>query len=254
MTINFDGFEAPEGFPVDALKTPELTTFIDSYVSKQKETATTLVKEDLQKATTAKAMADEKLDKALEDLKAAKANPGNDNEKIAELERKVKSAKDDAKVEYGAQINSLTEQLEKNKDVIGGLEGQLQKTELTSYLRDGIAEYNAANKGVTVKQGAEDYLIEAGLSAYKKTESGDYRAYEGDQALTGNDGFMNRAEFITHLRKEPKYQIFFEQPSGGGAAGGDNKGGAIQPGAMGGSKEQRTASLANRFPDLPRAG
>lgn len=248
MPIDFSKFEAPEGVTPEVLANPQLIKYINDSIDKEKTAAVSLIDAKRNEAVTAKAISDQKIEDLQKKLEDASANPASDNDEVQKLRTQLKNAKEEATVEANAKLDALTKQLEDQKGATTQLEQKLDDEQLTSYLRDGIARYNAKFKGLAVEDGAEPHVISAAKQFYKKTDDGSFRAFEGEQAMTGSEGFISRVELMSKLRDEPQNAFFFKRPTGGGATGA-NGGGASQQ-KLAGNQKERTQALKNKFPEL----
>lgn len=62
---------------------------------------------------------------------------------------------------------------------------------------------------------------------------------------------VDRAKVVAHITESYPFLVDGNQSSGGGAPGGKTGGGAAK-GNLGGTKSERQAAIAARFPDLPK--
>jgi hypothetical protein len=225
MKFDFSGFKAPEGFPVEALNNPELNAFLDLASDKQLEVHKADYDERLNKLTRDKAISDDKLSGLQSKLDdAIKAGSGNDD--IDKIKAQLSRAKEEAALEYRGQIDALKKEKDDLLAENDKTKQALSDTELRHYLRSGLSEYNAKFESVKIRDGgAEDFLIEKAMKDWKKTQSGEYKAYNSDETpITSADGAITRADYFAGLRDKPETSFCFNQPTGGGATGG--KGGA----------------------------
>ncbi len=218
--LDFSKLEKPEGMTDDMLKNDKVQSFVQGLIDTQINAAVSVVKGQLETMTQAKAIADQKVEDVKGKLDAAlKAKPGDNNEHTAALE-------------------ALQTQLAEKDGAMKKLNASLDTADVTQYLNNEIAAYNAANPTVTIASGAESYILESALATFKKNDQGQILPFNGEAVLTGQNGFMTGAEFITKLRTEKPFA--FNKPAGGGASGGQN-GGA-------GSKEMTRADFAKLPP------
>ena len=220
--IDFSKCEKPEGMTDEMLADSKFQGFLKSHIEGQKDVAVSLLKEKLGTRDKTLAERDDEIKRVNKSLEEAKGFKKGENEEIDRLTEQLKTAKETVKIEMQAQIDAKQNALDESNQASEGYKKQLTKAEITQHLQAGIAAYNAENKTVPVQAGAEQHLVEAGLRVFKKTEDGAIRAFKGDEALTGKEGFMTGAEFIATQRESNPF--FFQQAQGGGAAGGNNGG------------------------------
>lgn len=226
MKFDLTGFQAPEGFPKDALSSPELLAYLDEVSDKQLAVHTTDFTEKMNAATTAKAIADQKTADIQAKLdEAIKAGSGDAD--IDKVRAQLAKQKEESALEYRAQIDAIKAENETLKKDNETTKQTLEKTELKHFLRSGLSEYNTKYEAVAIRDGgAEDFLIDKSLGNWKKSESGEYKAYHSDGTpMTGADGPITKADYFAGLRDKPETAFCFNQPTGGGATGA-NGGGA----------------------------
>jgi len=222
MPIDFTTFKTNEAITSEILGNSDLVNFINVAMDADKSK----ISNDLNAATTAKAMADEKLEKATADLAALKEASPDDAEAVKALKAQMAGMKVDIESQFREQISTLGASLECEKKTSGGLQDQLDTADVTNYFRGQIAEYNAKYPMVAIVDGADEHLIRAGLGTFKKTENG-IRALNGKTELYGLDGKnLGGVEYLSKLRDEASMGLFFNKPKGSGASGGSG-GGAL---------------------------
>jgi len=211
MPIDFTSFKRPDTIPQEALESPELIRFINESIDRQVEATASTARDQAEKAVRDKAIADQKVEDLRKRLDDAQTG-GSGNDAIDKLKAQLSKAKEEAAQEYKAQLDSI-------KSDNDSLKAKLDETELSNYMRTQIQEYNAKYPQLKAVDGAEKYLVEEGKRAFKKTESGEFRAFDGDKPLTSASGFMTGVEFLSNLRDNPSTRIFFGQTQGSGATG-----------------------------------
>jgi len=226
MKFDLTGFQAPEGFPKEALASPEFEAYLDEVSEKQLAVHKASYTENMTAATTAKAIADQKTADLQSKLEKAIAD-GSGNADIDKVRQQLAKQKEESAFEYRGQIEAMKEESDKVKKELDTTKQTLEQTELKHFLRSGLSEYNAKYEAVSIRDGgAEDFLIEKSLGNWKKSESGEYKAYHSDGTpMTGPDGPITKADYFAALRDKADTSFCFNQPTGGGATGG-NGGGA----------------------------
>lgn len=203
MILDFTKATLPEGMTLDMLKDSGLQSFIGEFIANQKTVAVSEVQSKLDAAIQSKVISDQKVEDLRGQVTAAKkANPGDNKE-------------------HQAAVDALQTQLDAKNGEINKFKTSLDQADVRAYLSTQISAYNAANPALKIVSGAESYVLDAALATFKKNEAGQIIPFKGDEVLTGQSGYMTGAEFIASFRTDKP--LFFEQPSGGGAAG--NKGG-----------------------------
>ncbi|MCP4262018.1 MAG: hypothetical protein GY774_31630, partial [Planctomycetes bacterium] len=200
--LDFSKLEKPEGLTDAMLSDSKVQAFVQGLIDTQITAAVSVVKGQLETMTQAKVIADQKVEDVKGKLDAAlKVKPGDNTEHTAALE-------------------ALQTQLTEKDTEMGKLNASLDRADVTQYLNNEIAAYNAANPTVTIASGAESYILESALATFKKNEQGQILPFNGEAVLTGQNGFMTGVEFITKLRTVKLFA--FNKPAGGGASGGQD--------------------------------
>tara|TARA_R110000851_G_scaffold329896_1_gene502204 strand:- start:432 stop:1187 length:756 start_codon:yes stop_codon:yes gene_type:complete len=221
MPIDFSKFKTNDTITQEILANSDLVNFINVQIDSDNSDLSS----QLDSVTTAKALADEKLEKTAADLAALKESAPDDAEAVKALKEQMASMRGDIEGQFREQIKTLGLSLETEQANSGGLQEKLDTAEVTEYLRGQISEYNAKHPAVAVVDGGDEHLVRAGLAVYRKTENG-IRALSGKTELYGLDGKnLQGSEYFSKLRNEPSTGLFFNKPTGGGANGG-NGGGA----------------------------
>tara|TARA_R110002096_G_scaffold327284_7_gene521293 strand:+ start:4278 stop:5051 length:774 start_codon:yes stop_codon:yes gene_type:complete len=226
MKFDLSGFTAPEGFPAEALENPELLAYISDIGDKQLAVHTSDHAEKMESATTAKAIAEQKIDDIQVKLNTAIA-AGTGDADIDKLRSQLAKQKEESALEYRGQIDAIKAENDTLKKDGETTKQRLEQTELKHFLSSGLSEYNEKYPAVDIRAGggAGDFLIEKSLASWKKSESGKYKAYHDDGTpMTGAEGPITRADFFAALRDKAETSFCYNQPSGGGATGGSGGG------------------------------
>ena len=180
--------------------------------------------------------------------------------KNAELLGKLKKA------QQGQQIDPADlAAVEQERDAL-----KAQLSESTKAAKKAAADAEAALKraeaaeGSTTKllveNGLNDALAKAGVTnpvhqkAAKAMLAAQVQIADDNGAKVAVMGDKPLADAITAwaATDEGKYFVAATPASGGGASGGSRTGQGTQPGNLGGTRTERTAAIAARFPDLPK--
>jgi hypothetical protein len=116
-----------------------------------------------------------------------------------------------------------------------------------------------ASTSLLVENGLNDALTKAGVTnpvhqkAAKAMLAGQVQIVADGESRVAKVGDKALGEFITEWAgsDEGKHFVAATPASGGGAHGG-NRGASNQTGNLGGTRAERTAAIAARFPDLPK--
>lgn len=226
MKIDLSLFEAPEGFPKEALNNPAFAEFIEGQATAQLNVHKADYTSQLSKLTRDKAIADEKVSDLHAKLDEAK-KAGSGDADIDKIKAQLAKAKDEAALEYRGQIDAIKAEKDALYKENEATKQTLTETELKHFLRSGLAEHNDKYKALAAKSdsGAQDYLIEKALKDWKKGEDGKYKAYNSDGTpMTSAEGAISKADYFADLRGRPETAFCFNQPTGGGATGGSGGG------------------------------
>lgn len=107
---------------------------------------------------------------------------------------------------------------------------------------------SAALKTGALPEATEDIILRA-RSTFKLNENGDAVAYDGNEPIYGKDGKtpLTLAEWAESLKETAPH--LWPRPTGGGPMG-DKGARHTSKGNIGGTKEERTAAFASKFPEL----
>lgn len=154
-----------------------------------------------------------KLEKANSDLTAlreSKGGEGGDAEELAKATQRVS--------ELEGQVEELTTSRDTYKESSEKHENNLKTLGHKTTMQQAVADYNAKNPELTVKDDTMDVVIMLAEQHVRANEEGEYVSNRFDgKPLTTEEGLAQPKDWINYLRTEKP--SLFNGPTGSGAAG-----------------------------------
>ena len=173
-----------------------------------------------------------KLDELLGETKTAK-------QKAKELEE-AQAAAEEARAREKGEFKELYEREQK------------AKAELADKYEGFAKKIQAKEVELSAGSIANELTRDTKRADLLKKEISQFARYSEDGVKFEMGGVeVDRAKVVAHITESYPFLVDGNQSSGGGATGGKTGGGAAK-GNLGGTKSERQAAIAARFPDLPK--
>lgn len=173
-----------------------------------------------------------KLDELLGETKSAK-------QKAKELEE-AQAAAEEARAREKGEFKELYEREQK------------AKAELADKYEGFAKKIQAKEVELSAGSIANELTRDTKRADLLKKEISQFARYSEDGVKFEMGGVeVDRAKVVAHITESYPFLVDGNQSSGGGATGGKTGGGAAK-GNLGGTKSERQAAIAARFPDLPK--
>lgn len=173
-----------------------------------------------------------KLDELLGETKTAK-------QKAKELEE-AQAAAEEARAKEKGEFKELYEREQK------------AKSELSEKYDQYAKKIQAKDIELSSSAIALELTRDTKRADLLKKEISQFARYSEDGVKFEMGGVeVDRAKVVAHITESYPFLVDGNQSSGGGAPGGKSGGGAAK-GNLGGTKSERQAAIAARFPDLPK--
>lgn len=173
-----------------------------------------------------------KLDELLGETKTAK-------QKAKELEE-AQAAAEEARAKEKGEFKELYEREQK------------AKSELSEKYDQYAKKIQAKDIELSSSAIALELTRDTKRADLLKKEISQFARYSEDGVKFEMGGVeVDRAKVVAHITESYPFLVDGNQSSGGGAPGGKTGGGAAK-GNLGGTKSERQAAIAARFPDLPK--
>ncbi|ACT50872.1 hypothetical protein [Methylovorus glucosotrophus] len=147
---------------------------------------------------------------------------------------------DRMKAEHQKQLEAMSGEVSKAAQAKAKLAERAVKAEVIA----------AANKAGALPEAMDDIFLRA-KGVFTVNEDGEVVAMNGDEVIMGKDGKtpLSPLEWAESLRESATH--LWPKGTGTGAPGAKNGSQHAGKGNIGGSKQERQAAIASKFPDLP---